>query len=189
MLTVVFDAAPLITACKFEAYGRLIIDYLLVAGCRIVIASRVEEEVAVLGASYADGVVAGERIARGAIQVVQVTERQWARYLAEYAMGQGEKDSIELCGQVEGIEALVTDDYLAFVAATRQRLKVWMLPDLIIELATREEVSLEVAGTILDVMRPRYRRGVIAHSLAHLQEVRKHAESRGASEGGDSTGC
>jgi hypothetical protein len=118
VLTVVFDAAPLITACKFEAYGRLIIDYLFVAGCRIVIASRVEEEVAVLGASYADGVVAGERIARGAIQVVQVPEQQWARYLAEYAMGQGEKDSIELCGQVEGVEALVTDDYLAFVAAT-----------------------------------------------------------------------
>jgi hypothetical protein len=104
-------------------------------------------------------------------------------------MGQGEKDSIELCGQVEGIEALVTDDYLAFVAATRQRLKVWMLPDLIIKLATREEISLEVAGTILDVMRPRYRRGVIAHSLAHLQEVRKRVESRSASEGGDSTGC
>jgi hypothetical protein len=78
MLTVLFDAASLITASKFAMDGRLIIDYLL-AGCRIVIAPRIEEEVAVLGASYADGVAAGERIVRGDIQVVPVAKRQWDR--------------------------------------------------------------------------------------------------------------
>jgi hypothetical protein len=83
----------------------------------------------------------------------------------------------------------VTDDYLAFVAATRQGLKVWMLPDLIVELVKRGAVSLDIARAILDVMRSRYRTGVIAHSLAHLQEERKYAESGGTSEGGDCTGC
>ncbi len=66
MLTVVFDAGPLITACKFESQGKLVVDYLL-SGCRIMIALKVEEEVAVLGAGYPDGVVAGERIAQGVI--------------------------------------------------------------------------------------------------------------------------
>ena len=46
---VVFDAAPLITACKFEVQGVLVIDHLL-PKCRIVIAPSVEEEVAILGA-------------------------------------------------------------------------------------------------------------------------------------------
>jgi hypothetical protein len=64
VLTVVFDAAPLITACKFEVQDVLVIDHLL-QECCIVIAPRVEDEVAILGASYPDGVVAGERIARG----------------------------------------------------------------------------------------------------------------------------
>jgi hypothetical protein len=49
VLTVVFDAAPLITACEFEVQGVLVIDRLL-PECRIVIAPSVEEEVAILGA-------------------------------------------------------------------------------------------------------------------------------------------
>jgi hypothetical protein len=42
------------------------IDYLLLE-CHIIIASSMEEEVAVLGADYPDGVAAGERIAGGDI--------------------------------------------------------------------------------------------------------------------------
>jgi predicted nucleic acid-binding protein len=187
VLTLVFDAAPLITACKFEAQGKLVIDHLL-WGCRIVIAPSVEEEVAVLGAGYPDGVVAGERIARGEIQVVSVEERRWARYLADYALGDGERDSIALCGQVNGIEALVTDDYLAFVAATRLGLKVWMLPDVVVELAAREAVAFEATEAVLVTIRPRYRMGIMEHSVVRLQEVKERAESRSASEGGNSPG-
>jgi predicted nucleic acid-binding protein len=187
VLTVIFDAAPLITACKFEVRGVLVIDHML-PECCIVIAPRVEEEVAILGASYPDGVVAGERIARGAIQVMAVTDRKWARYLADYALGDGERDSIELCGQEAGVAALVTDDYLAFVAATRQGLKAWMLPDLVVELAARGGIALTIAELILTTIRARYRAGVIEHSLARLQEVKHRAESRGAGEGGDSPG-
>ncbi len=76
----VFDAGPLITACKFESGGKLVVDHLL-SGCSIIIAASVEEEVAVLGAGYPDGVVAGQRIAEGFIRVVPVTSRKWARHL------------------------------------------------------------------------------------------------------------
>ena len=184
MLTDIFDAGPLITACKFESQGKMVIDHLL-SGCCIAIAPRVEEEVAVLGAGYPDGVAAGERIAQGAIQVVPVVARKWAQHLADYALGDGEKDSIELCGQVESVQALVTDDYLAFVVATRLGVKAWMLPDLVLELTERGSLAVEAAKAILKVIRPRYRVGVIEHSLVRLQEVRKDAESGGAGRGGD----
>lgn len=188
MLTVVFDAAPLITACKFAAHGTLVIDHLL-AGCRIIITPSIEEEVAVLGASYPDGEVAGERIAQGRIQVVPVAEQLWARHLAAYALGDGERDTIELCGQTAGMEALVTDDYLAFVAAIRQGLKAWMLPDLVVELAARGALAIEVAESVLTAMHSRYRAGVTEHSRVRLQEIKQHAESCGACEGGNSAGC
>jgi predicted nucleic acid-binding protein len=168
VLTVVFDASPLITACKFETQGKLVIDHLL-SGCHIVIAPSVEEEVAVPGAGYPDGVIAGERIAQGGIPVMPVADRRWAQQLAAYVLGDGERDSIELCGQVEGVEALVTDDYLAFVAATRLDLKAWMLPDLVVELARRGSLTVRVAAAILETVRSRYRVGVIEHSLAQLE--------------------
>jgi hypothetical protein len=91
VLTVVFDAAPLITACKFAVQGVLVIDHLLSERC-IVIALGMEEEVAILGAGYPDGVVAGERIVWGGMQVMAVAERQWTRYLADDALGNGERD-------------------------------------------------------------------------------------------------
>ena len=90
MLSVVLDAGPLITACKLETLGKLVIDHLL-AGCRVVIAPEVEEEVAVLGAGYPNGVAAGERVARGSIQVVPLTGPRWGQHLAHYALGDGER--------------------------------------------------------------------------------------------------
>lgn len=97
MTTIIFDASPLITACKFKV-KKLVIDHLLPA-CQIVITPSVEREVAILGARYPDGTAAGKRIARGDIQVVPVAERKWERPLAAYALGDGERESIELCAQ------------------------------------------------------------------------------------------
>lgn len=48
MTTIIFDASPLITACKFKV-KKLVIDHLLPA-CQIVITPSVEREVAILGA-------------------------------------------------------------------------------------------------------------------------------------------
>lgn len=176
-MNVVFDASPLITACKFEVEGKLVIDYLL-RGSGIMISPSVEEEVAILGARYPDGVAAGERIADGKIRVASVSTRQWDRHLDGYAMGDGERDSIELCGQEADVEALVTDDYLAFVTAVRLGLKVWMLPDLLVELVSRGALTGGVAKAIFEMIRPRYRAGVIEHSLEKLREGEQDAENR-----------
>jgi len=169
MTTIIFDASPLITACKFKV-KKLVIDHLLPA-CQIVITPSVEREVAILGARYPDGTAAGERIARGDIEVVPVAERKWERPLAAYALGDGERESIEVCAQTEGAEALIVDDYLAFVTATRLGLKAWMLPDLVVQLVVRGALPGELARDILEAIRSRYQAGVIAHSLERLQEV------------------
>lgn len=167
---VALDAGPLITACKFVVEGSLVIDHLL-TGCGILITPSVEEEVAVLGARYPDGIVAGERIADGKIRVVSISTHRWARHLDGYAMGDGERDSIELCGQEPDVEALVTDEYLAFVTATRLGLQAWMLPDLIVELVSRGLLTARLARAILEAIQPRYRIGMIAHSLERLKEI------------------
>ena len=88
-----------------------------------------------------------------------MTSRKWARHLAGYAMGDGEKDSIALCRQMEEVEAIVTDDYLAFVAATRLAQKAWMLPDMVLEMTECGSMTIEVAEGILNVIRSRYRVG------------------------------
>ena len=103
-------------------------------------------------------------------------------------MGDGERDAIELCGQVAEIEALVTDDYLAFIVATRLGLKVWMLPDLVLILSEHGQLAVEVAEAILEVIRPRYRVGVIAHSLVRLRKGPKDAKGCGTGHGGDPAG-
>lgn len=169
-VNVVFDAGPLITACKFETQGELVVDHLL-KGCKILIPPSVEEEEAVLGAKYPDGVAAGERIAAGKIHVMSISARLWDSHLEQYSMGDGERDSIELCGQNPDVEALVTDDHLAFIVATRVGLEAWMLPDLVVELVSRRVLTDKLARSVLEVVRPRYRVGLIEHTLEKLQEA------------------
>jgi len=186
-MKVVFDAGPLITACKFEVEGKLVIDHLL-TDCRVLIPPSVEEEVAILGARYPDGVAAGERIADSRIRVVRVDARRWGRLMHGYALGDGERDSIELCGQEPNVQAFVTDDHLAFVAATRLGLAGWMLPDpfallrtsLVVELMSRRLLTSRLVRSILEGIRPRYRAGGIEYSLEKLREVEKDAESGGS---------
>ena len=50
----------------------------------------------------------------------------------------------------------MTDDYLAFVAAPRQGLTTWMFPDLVVALAERRDITLAVAGAMLETIRPRF---------------------------------
>ncbi len=175
-MKVVFDAGPLITACKFEVAGSPVVDH-LAAFCEIMIAPRVEEEVAILGARYVDGLIAGERIAKGVIQVVSVKVRKWTDHLSGYSLGEGERQSIELCGQEGGVDGLVTDDYLAFMAATRLGMKTWILPDLVIELTRGKCLPPEIAEAILKAISSRYRAGVVHHSLVRLQEMISDAKS------------
>jgi hypothetical protein len=67
-LCAVMDASPLITACKFDVRGRLVIDYIL-DGTDVVVAPGVEYEAADRGRKYADGKAARQRIDRGEVDV------------------------------------------------------------------------------------------------------------------------
>jgi len=174
-MTVVLDSGALITACKFAVSGELIVDGIL-RGCRVLVEQAVEDEVAVLGAGYADGIAAAERIAQGSLEVAAVRERKWRRHLAAYALGAGDVGSLELCGQSDDQPTLVTDDYLAFVVGTRLGLTVQMLPDLLVALVECGELTAQLAEAMLQTMRPRYRTGVIEHSVVALEEVASHAE-------------
>jgi predicted nucleic acid-binding protein len=96
---------------------------------------------------------------------------QWQQIFSNYALGKGEKDSIELCGQMDsGI--LIIDDYLAFIVAVRLGLKVRMLPDLVVDFAAMNKLSVEIATNIIKEIRPRYQSGVIEHNLLRLMEMR-----------------
>ena len=57
MRKLIFDAGPLITACRFVAAGQIVIDHLL-AACDITIASSVRDEVVVAGKRYPDAKIA-----------------------------------------------------------------------------------------------------------------------------------
>ena len=177
-LCVVMDASPLITACKFGVKGRLVIDYIL-DGADVVVAPSVEYEVAELGRKYPDGKVARQRIDGGKMRVERVLQPRWQKHLAGYAMGDGERDSIELAGQLASLSAFIADDYLAFVAAARLGLRVWMLPDLVTNLVEGGVVASGVGKDVLVTIAPRYRAGVIAHSQVRLGKI-ENAHRRSA---------
>ena len=54
-----------------------------------------------------------------------------------------------------------------------------MLPDLVVQLAGQGVLKGRLARAILEVIRPRYRIGVIEHSLEELREL-ENAESCGS---------
>ena len=103
--------------------------------------------------------------------MVSVICQQLSKYLDNYALGKGEQDAIELYKQLEA-DVLVIDDNLAFIVATRLGLKTCMLPDLITNLVECHKLEFKIAKDIMEVIRPRYRMGVIDHNLVRLQEVK-----------------
>lgn len=70
MKNIVFDAGPLITSCKFEVDGQLVIDYIL-SGNQINIAETVRDEVVVAGSRFKDAREAGKRILNSEIKVLK----------------------------------------------------------------------------------------------------------------------
>jgi len=51
------------------------------------------------------------------------------------------------------------------------RMKAWMLPDPLLELAERGDLTTEATDGILDMIGARYRMEAIEHSLVRLQEM------------------
>lgn len=95
MIKTVFDTAPLITCCKFEARGRPIIDYILNSGCDIVVPSAVQAEITAERFRYPDARLAEERIQAGRISIRDVTIPA-ENVMALYGLGRGEQEAIAL---------------------------------------------------------------------------------------------
>ena len=116
MGTLIFDAGPLITSCRFNTAGRLIIDHIL-DHCEIIVAASVRDEVVIAGAHYVDAQAARQRIDRRQITVLlPLPDPDLEALIAPYGLGDGERDSILLTGHTDLQGAtLVTDDHLAYL--------------------------------------------------------------------------
>jgi hypothetical protein len=99
MSSLIFDAGPLITVCKFSAANRLVIDHIL-KRCRITVASSVRHEVVVAGTNYPDAQAAQHRIEQGQVAVLTPPSvPDLEALIAPYGLGDGERDSILLTAQ------------------------------------------------------------------------------------------
>jgi hypothetical protein len=170
MRRLVFDAGPLITACKFSAGGRLIIDHIL-DHCEITIAASVRDEVVLAGIRYPDAQVAQQRIDRGEITVlVPSPDSHFDALIAPYGLGNGERDSILLAWHThEPDVTLVLDDHLAYLVSDRLGQHKRFLLDVITDLVNAGELDKKLALKMVQAIRTRYPSAFVEHTLILLQ--------------------
>jgi predicted nucleic acid-binding protein len=170
MNKLIFDAGPLIAACKFSAASRLIVDHLL-DYCAITVAASVYDEVVVAGASYPDAQAARQRIDQGRIAVLlPPPDPALETLLVPYGLGDGERDSILLTGHANVRGAtLVIDDQLAYLVSDRLGLRKRFLLDIIADLARAGMLDKRLAMSIVQAVRTRYPPAFVEHTLLLLQ--------------------
>jgi len=165
MQTFIFDAGPLITACKFEVDRQAVIDHLL-AHCQIVVAESVRDEVVVAGARYADAQIAKERIDNGKISVLAPEFLpDLTGLIAPYKLGQGEQDSLLLVNDSSlQNPILVVDDHLAFLVSTRLGQSCYFLLDAIVELTRMANMDKDRALKLVTAIHARYPTAFVEHT-------------------------
>lgn len=166
----ILDAGPLITACKFNTAGKLIIDHLL-DRCQITIVASVRDEVVLTGNRYPDASAARQRIDAGSIAVVLPPADLVTRMLiAPYGLGTGEMDCILLAGHRDWHDVtLVVDDHLAYLVSDRLGQRKRFLLDVIIDLVRADLLAAELAVSIVQAIRSRYPVGFVEHTLLMLR--------------------
>ena len=166
----IFDAGPLITACKFDVAGRLVVDHIL-DHCQIIIATSVRDEVVIAGAQYPDAQAAQQRIDGGQITVLPPpSDPDLEKLLAPYGLGDGERHSILLTKHTALTDAtLVIDDHLGYLVSDRLSRRKRFLLDVIADLAEAGEMSKEVATKLVQAIRTRYPPAFVEHTLLLLQ--------------------
>jgi hypothetical protein len=170
MALLIFDAGPLITACKFSIAERLVIDYIL-ERCEVAVASSVRDEVVIAGVSYPDAQAARQRIEQGQIAVLMpLSGSDLEALIVPYGLGDGERDSILLteCAGLEGA-TLVIDDHLAYLVSDRLRRQKRFLLDVIVDLVDAGKLDRELAIEMVDTVRPRYPPAFVEHTLLLLR--------------------
>jgi hypothetical protein len=170
MLKRIFDAGPLITACKFGVAGKLVIDYIL-DHCRIMIAESVRNEVIVAGARFTDAKAAKDRIESGKIMVLSPSvNTKLATLIEPYNLGQGEQDSILMASQSDMQDAIfVVDDHLAYLVTARLGQPRQFLLDTIVQLVYDDNLDRSTAMQIVKEIQTRYPVAFVNHTLLLLQ--------------------
>ncbi len=170
MRELIFDAGPLITCCQYSAVGQVVIEHMLKAS-RIVITSSVHDEVVVAGNRYADAQVAHRLVSQGLITVVSPPANpDLEAVIAVYGLGQGEQDSILLTTHQDMADAtLVLDDHLAYLVSDRLAVRKRFLLDVIVDLARAGDLNVAVALAMVQVIRSRYPKSFVEHTLLLLK--------------------
>lgn len=170
MNSLILDAGPLITACKFSVAGRLVVDHIL-AVCSICVTTSVHDEVVVAGAHYPDAHAAQERIAQGRIRVLAPpTVPELGALLGLYGLGAGERDSILLTEHPELVDAvLVLDDHLAYLVSDRLGRRQRFLLDAIVDLVQADALGAGVAIEMVEAVRSRYPTAFVEHTVILLR--------------------
>jgi len=167
----VFDAGPLITACKSEVNGKAVIDYLAPV-TPIAVAPSVQREVTAAGSRYPDAAVANARIRAGKIAVESpVPNPELASVLALYGLGAGECESVLLASHKATLDpttALVVDDVLAYVVCDRLKVNKLLFLDFLVALAQEGLLSVADARAIARAVQRRYPKGFVDHTLRML---------------------
>ena len=166
----IFEAGPLISACKASVQDRPVID-MLTAVLPITIPSAVYREVVVAGSRYPDAAVARQQVEHGGltIEAPQPNENLSA-ILTFYRLGNGETEAIILAAEKmiqEARTTLVVDDILAYVVCDRVKVKKILFWDFLIMLTKDELLRAEEARAIVQSVQSRYPQPFVAHTL-HL---------------------
>lgn len=171
MERLIFDAGPLITACKFTVRGSPIIDYILEHRV-IAIAASVRDEVVKAGSRYPDASTAQQRIMHGLIDVLSPlsTKPDIDAALKLYQLGIGEYDSILLATDAAApTPTVVLDDHLAYLVSDRLHRRQRFLLDVIIDLVRSDNLERDLAIDIVQAIRQRYPPAFVEHTLLVLR--------------------
>ena len=170
MDSLIFDAGPLITACRFSAAEQLVIDHIL-SCCQVVVATSVRDEVVVAGARYPDAQRAQQRIEQARITVLSPSDDSDLEILiAPYDLGDGERDTILLAGHPELQDpVLVIDDPLAYLVSDRLGKQKRFLLDVIADLVKTGKVDAKLATEIVEAVRTRYPPAFVEHTMLLLR--------------------
>jgi hypothetical protein len=166
----IFDAGPLITICKFNVAGRLVVDHIL-DHCEVTIAASVRDEVVIAGNRYPDAQAARQRIDKGQIAVLSPpSDPALEALVAPYGLGDGEWDTILLAGHTALQEAtLVIDDHLAYLVSDRLGRRKRFLLDVIADLASVGILDKGLATNMVQAIRIRYPVAFVEHTLLLLK--------------------
>ena len=167
----VFDSSPLVASCQFTV-GRRAVAEIALAGADVRIPPAVYAEMVTRGGARPDARIAAGLINAGYIRVADATlVGQPLEDLQYYQLGYGEQEALTLTVRLGYSAVMVTDDFLALIIANRLGLSCQLLLDFVVGRATRGELTVTEAQSVVQAVSPRYPSGFVPHSLAMLRRL------------------